>query len=193
MKTMLYKFLITYEGYEDKIWREVEVSSNYSLSKLAYLVMVSFDTQGNHLYSIKYNDTFYEMDFEGETEESKDPIKVKLAALNLLKGSALTMIYDFGCEHRFNIELIDITEMKKGTSRIYPKVTDGAGKGILDNLFPSELGEIIKAIDKSGVSKQKYISPEGTEEIWDYREFDIDVLNKYLKVGINVLKIGFEQ
>jgi len=62
MKANVYKFLIGYKGYEEKIWREVEVSGNYLLSKLAYLVLVSFDTLANHLFFIEYNGNHYEID-----------------------------------------------------------------------------------------------------------------------------------
>lgn len=65
MKANVYKFLIGYKGYEEKIWREVEVSGNYALSKLAYLVLVSFDTHANYLFFIEYNGNHYEIDLYG--------------------------------------------------------------------------------------------------------------------------------
>ena len=68
MKANVYKFLIGYKGYEEKIWREVEVSGNFLLSKLAYLVLVSFDTLANHLFFIEYNGNHYEIDLCDECE-----------------------------------------------------------------------------------------------------------------------------
>ena len=68
MKAEVYKFFITYKWYENKIWREVEVSNNYKLSKLAYLILAAFDTQANHLFFIKHNETQYEFEFDSEDE-----------------------------------------------------------------------------------------------------------------------------
>ena len=36
MATKVYTFHIVYEGLEEKIWRKVEVSSNYRLDQLGY-------------------------------------------------------------------------------------------------------------------------------------------------------------
>ena len=44
MATQVYIFKITYNGCENKIWRTFEVSSNYDLARLGYMVLASFDT-----------------------------------------------------------------------------------------------------------------------------------------------------
>ena len=50
MTTKVYTFHITYEGLEEKIWRKVEVSSNYRLDQLGYMVLAAFDTLAYHLF-----------------------------------------------------------------------------------------------------------------------------------------------
>ena len=42
MATNVYTFHVTYEGLEDKIWRDIEVSSNYRLAQLGYAVLAAF-------------------------------------------------------------------------------------------------------------------------------------------------------
>ena len=54
MSTQVYTFRITYNGCENKIWRTVEVSSNYDLARLGYMVLASFDTNAYHLFSIEH-------------------------------------------------------------------------------------------------------------------------------------------
>lgn len=198
MKANVYKFLIGYKGYEEKIWREVEVSGNYPLSKLAYLVLASFDTLANHLFFIEHNGKHYEIDFDDDfydevyDEESIDPTTVKLNNMGLEIGSVMEMVYDYGCEQEFVITLKEISDMEKGTSLKYPRIVAGQGKGILDNMFSEEFGEVIKQIDEKNKSEQMYLSPTGEYELWDYRDFNIDEMNRTLKSDIEAIQNGFE-
>ena len=75
---------------------------------------------------------------------------------------------------------------------MYPKIIEGAGKGILDNVPADEFSKIVKRIDEAGKSTHMYYSPYGTEEIWDYRDFDIDLVNKTLKNDIAAIQCGYE-
>jgi len=52
MATQVYTFFITYEGLDDKIWRKVQVSSNYRLDQLGYLLLATFDTLAYHLFAL---------------------------------------------------------------------------------------------------------------------------------------------
>lgn len=194
MKANVYKFLIGYKDYEEKIWREVEVSGNYPLSKLAYLVLASFDTLANHLFFIEHNGKHYEIDFDDDfyDEESIDPTTVKLNNMGLEIGSVMEMVYDYGCEQEFIITLKEISDMEKGTSLKYPRIVAGQGKGILDNMFSDEFGEVIKQIDEKNKSEQMYLSPTGKYELWDYRDFYIDEMNRTLKSDIEAIQNGFE-
>lgn len=196
MKAQLYKLLIEYEGYEKTIWRSALVSSNYPLSKVGYLVLAAFDTLANHLFYIEHEGIHYEMPLaEDDLEElnsSVDPTGIKLSKMDLVVGAKMTMVYDYGCEQTFNITLTEITDMPSGSSTMYPKIIEGAGKGILDNVSADEFRKIVKRIDEVGESTHMYYSPYGTDEIWDYRDFDIDLVNKTLKNGIVAIQHGYE-
>lgn len=194
MKANVYRFLIAYKGYEEKIWREVEVSGNYPLSKLAYLVLSSFDTLANHLFFIEHNGNHYEIDLDDDfyDEDSIDPTMISLNKMGLKIGSVMKMIYDYGCEQEFIITLKEISDMEKGTSLKYPRIVSGQGKGILDNMFSDEFGEVIKQIDENNKSEQMYLSPTGEYELWDYRDFDIEEMNRTLKSDIEAIQNGFE-
>lgn len=194
MTASVYKFIISYKGYEKIIWREVEVSSNYPLSKLAYLVLASFDTLANHLFYIEYNGKHYEIDMYDECEEDNniDPTTVKLNKMELEIDSVLTMVYDYGCEQEFTITLEEISDMGKGTSMKYPRIVSGRGKGILDNMFSVDFGKVIKKIDKNKKSDHMYLAPSGEYEPWDYRDFDIEAMNRTLKDDIESVQAGYE-
>lgn len=195
MKAQIYRFKITYDEYGDKINRTVEVSSNYTLANLGFLVLAAFDTLAYHLFYISYNGKRFEIPLDEDDfgEPATDPREVRLNALGLNIGDAMEMVYDFGCEQTFSIVLDGISEMPKGTSTAYPRIVAGAGKGILDDVAPYDFGEIIKKIDKTGKSDHVYLSPYGTEERWDYRAFDIEEANRTLKRDISAIAQGFEE
>lgn len=58
------------------------------------------------------------------------------------------MIYDFGEEQEFEITLLSDEEMPKGSGRAYPKVSDGAGRGIIDDMSAEDLLDLIKKSTK---------------------------------------------
>ena len=195
MKAQICRFKITYDEYGDKINRTVEVSSNYTLANLGFLVLAAFDTLAYHLFYISYNGKRFEIPLDEDDfgEPAADPREVRLNTLRLNIGDVMEMVYDFGCEQTFRIVLDGIYEMPKGTSTAYPKIIAGAGKGILDDVSPYEFGKIIENIDKTGKSDYMYYSPYETEELWDYREFDIERTNRTLKRDIPVIAQRYEE
>lgn len=193
MKAEVYRFFVGYEGSEDKVWRIVDVSSNYSLAKFGYLILASFDTLAYHLFMFTCGENNYQIDLDPDDDENAiDANSVKLRNLDLVASSQFEMIYDFGCDQTFIIKLMEIKDMEKGKSEKYPCIVDGAGKGILDDVPAFEFEEIVKKIDKAGKSDHIYLSPYGSEEPWDYRDFDLNEMNRTLKSDINKIQIGFE-
>lgn len=191
MATQVYTFKITYEGCNNKIWRTFEVSSNYDLAQLGYMVLSSFQTNAYHLFSIEHKGTVYVTGIE-DYSESPQLREVKLSRLKLQVGEHMTMIYDFGCEQNFDIEFLGFEDMPKGSGRAYPKVVEGEGRGIIDDMPVDELMEIIKATDKNGKSDFKIITEFGDELIWDYRDYSRDFDNSLLKGEIQRIREGYE-
>ncbi len=54
-------------------------------------------------------------------------------------GESIKVIYDFGCEQRFDIKLTGIEPMPKGHGRAYPKILAGEGRRIVDDMPAYEL------------------------------------------------------
>ena len=120
---------------------------------------------------------------------------VKLSELNLKIGDKLTMIYDFGCDQEFEIEVTDIQPMGRGQGRAYPKIITGEGRGIIDDMSADALAELIQQIDKTGSSGIQY-SGDGIifDNIpdWDYRNYSITYDNCLLKGKIAQIAEGYE-
>lgn len=199
MATQIYTFKITYAECENKIWRIAEVSANNTLAQLGYMVLATFDTMAYHLFDMEYNGMTYYLT-EEDFEDLPCDINYDLMCENKLKstiykiGEHIKMTYDMGCEQEFDIELIAIRDMQKGHGTAYPKIIDGAGYGIIDDMPAFELLELIHRIDETGNSDVCYNSSGfGTNIPWDYRKYDIGIDNCLLKGKIRRIKAGFEE
>ena len=191
----VYKFKVTIKEVPDKIWSDIEISSLSSVAKLGYTILATFEAAASHLFNIKFNGKRYEIVIEDdfEFEPVIDPIKTKLSALKLAVGDVLEMEYDYGAGWEFTIELLSITEMKKGSGNHYPYVTSGQGKGIIEDIPPFELAEIIEATDKTGILPQVCDNFLDEEIEWDYRKFDLEYCNVFLKGEIEQIQYAYEE
>lgn len=190
MATKVYTFHITYEGLEEKIWRKVEVSSNYRLDQLGYMVLAAFDTLAYHLFEFYYDDDRFEIPNEDAPFEQIDMADFKLHQLKLKLGDRIRMEYDFGTTQTFWLELVEIADMKRGWGRRYPYVLDGAGRGIIDDMSCEELSELVAQIDRNGNTDEPIYYQERMMP-WDYRWFDLDCMNSLLKGEIELIEEGY--
>lgn len=190
MATKVYTFHITYEGMEEKIWRKVEVSSNYRLDQLGYMVLAAFDTLAYHLFEFYYDDDRFEIPNEDAPFEQIDMANFKLHQLDLKLGDRIRMDYDFGTTQTFWLELIEIADMKRGWGRRYPYVLDGAGRGIIDDMSCEELSELVAQIDRNGKTDEPIYYQERRMP-WDYRWFDLGCMNSLLKGEIELIEEGY--
>ncbi len=193
MTAQVYTFLITYEGLEDKIWRKAQVSSNYWLNDLGYMVLAAFDTLAYHLFEFEFNGRSYQLPEDGlEPEDGLDLFCFKLYQLKMKPGDRIRMIYDFGCDQVFWLELLSVEPMGKGQGTRYPRLADGAGCGILDDVPVDETRKLVAQIDQNGCTDEPIYYRERTFP-WDYRRFDLKITNKLLKGEIELIADGYEE
>lgn len=180
--TQVITLKITYAGCENRIWREAQISENSYLSKLGCMVLATFETRAYHLFLIEYNGVIYDLPSDETIIKPEECLFcVKLKDLNLSVGDKLKMIYDFGYEQTFDIEVTDISPMSRGTGRAYPKILHGEGRGILDDVPVEDLLELIRKTDEYGKSDFIIESRFGHEYAWDYRNYSLDTDNCLLK------------
>lgn len=134
---------------------------------------------------------FEEDDFDDEP--AIDPIKTKLSTLKLSVGDKLSMEYDYGAGWEFEIELLSITEMKRGAGTHYPYVTDGKGKGIIEDTSPYELAEMVTKTDTDVTLPQIMDMYSGKEVSWDYRKFDLEYCNVFFKDNVWKIQNAYEE
>jgi len=116
-----------------------------------------------------------------------------LAAFESTAGDKLSMEYDYGAGWEFEIELLSITEMKRGAGTHYPYVNDGKGKGIIEDTSPYEVAEMIEKIDKDGTLPQIMDMYSGKEVSWDYRKFDLEYCNVFFKDNVWKIQNAYEE
>ncbi len=99
------------------------------------------------------------------------------------------MVYDLAVAGVFH-GVMDIQPMKRGAGRSYPKITAGAGLGIIDDMSSGELLEVIKDIDRDG-SSSFYYEAKRPDVVWDYRKYDMQLDNLLLKGEIEQIAEGY--
>ena len=164
------------------------------------MILASFDTMAYHLFEMKFKGTTYfltEEDFEdlpNYDNERYDLFGVhKIGTLGLNVGDTIQMTYDLGCCQVFNIELLEINDMLRGHGTAYPKILDGAGRGIVDDMPAFELLEAIRKTDENGHSEIYYSSScSDNAPEWDYRNYRVDWDNTLLKGIIDRIRDGYE-
>ncbi len=203
MAAQVYNFRVTYENCDNRIWRDIAVSSNYLLADIGYAVLATFETLAYHLFEMTFKDTkfvlteedMYDAEFSdsGHCELLLDR---KVGNLDIAIGESIEMIYDFGCEQVFDIRLTGIEAMPKGQGRAYPKILDGAGRGIIDDMSAYELLEVIKKIDAGQSSDIRYSKYATTPRIvppeWDYRNYSLENDNALFKGEIDLIREAYE-
>lgn len=187
MKCNIYRFNIKYCGFENEIWRTIDITDSSTVAKLAYTIMAIFNTNANHLYEIEYNGICYS--FNPEEPSENKPEETRLRKLMLDINSKLHMTYDYGNEQRFSIELIDIREMEKGTGTKYPNVVDGAGYGIIDDM-PSDilLENLKKHTDSSPIT---YFDIDGNICEYYINNFSLEECNRKLKSLLPLITFSY--
>lgn len=103
------------------------------------------------------------------------------------------MTYDMGCGQVFVLTLLEIGDMPKRSSTAYPKLLDGAGRGIVEDLPPLALLAAIERTDREGHSGICYSSTglEPTSE-WDYRQYSLEADSRLLKRKIKWIRDAYE-
>lgn len=191
----VYKFKVGLCELENIIWREIEITSVSSVAKLGYAVLAAFESTASHLFNIRFDGKRYEIVFEQDDfddEPAIDPIRTKLSTLKLNVQDKLSMEYDYGAGWEFEIELLSITEMKRGAGTHYPYVTDGKGKGIIEDTSPHELVKIIAKTDTDGILPKITDMYSGKKREWNYRSFNLEYCNVFFKDSVWKVQNAYE-
>ena len=187
----VYTFHVAVKEMENKIWRDIDISSKSTLAQLSYAILVVFNTEYNHLFCLYYKGKRYELRFDPDAPKSIRPNRVHLEKMKLEPGDELTMIYDYGSEWEFRITFQGSRPMEKGKGNHYPNVTAGAGIGIKENMFPQEYLEYIPKEDQTW-KPETLVNALGQEYQRSYKNFDLEHINYGLTWDVRWVKAAYE-
>ena len=197
MAAQVFTFHMVYAELEERIWRDVEVSSKMRLDQLGYVVLATFDTMAYHLFDILFRSKTYTIPNPDTPPEYLDLAAFTLDDLTLNVGEQMELIYDFGTEQHFLLKLIAARDMKRGEGRHFPWVIAMNGRGIIDDMSGEELAEIIRQIDKNGKTDEPvYYSRDGVDPgflplPWNINRFDLKTENCLLKYDVEKIEDGY--
>ncbi len=196
--TKVLTFKVEIEGLEDKIWREIEITDKRTIADLAYTILATYHSMAYHLYDIEYNNKFFGLFIFIEDDhrdvELINAVITKLSTMSLKKNDTMKMKYDTGSTTTFIITYLGESEFKRGNGMHYPYITKGAGYGMIDDITSEELKEIVEDIDKRGKSDYYALRYEGRHSyVYDYREFDLDKNNLYVRRYFWKIKYRYEE
>lgn len=141
MKVLMFKVGIN--GFEDKIWRVIEVTDKMTVGDLAYSILASFNSLAYHLYSITYKDRKYKSyindDLMLDDEIVLDASQSILCDIGLNDNNTMKMEYDFESTITFKIKYLGSRELEENDKTYYPSIIDGAGNGMLDDISEFDL------------------------------------------------------
>ncbi|MBI5412501.1 hypothetical protein HZA43_05045 [Candidatus Peregrinibacteria bacterium] len=122
-------------AHEKRIYRDIEMSENTTLYKVAKGILDSFDFDFDHLFGFGNKPDFYHSDIryelktdEDEGGEGGDVEKTALRDVPFFQkpGDKMYFLFDFGDDWEFEIELRSFGVIEKG--KRYPAVLEEAGK-----------------------------------------------------------------
>lgn len=195
--TNVLTFKVEIEGLENKIWRKIEITDRRTVADLAYTILATFRSLAYHLYDIEYKNKYYDcwvcIEDDHREVELVNAIITRLGSIGLKENDTMRMEYDTGSTTTFIITYLGESEFEKGNGMHYPFVTDGAGYGMIDDISSDELKDVVDDIDRVGKSDYYALCNDGrTSEIYDYRIFDLDRNNLYVRRYFQKIKHGYE-
>ena len=219
----IYRFHAQLRAYEPLMWRRFEASKNISMARLAYIVMILFEMQAAHLFSLDVpaRDNFMlhlgdenrgrplfmkvaeEMEdrhlvLPGEDEEEDDGFE-NAAGVNLgqvldTPKQTLELWYDFGDDWRVLLTLEDIYEDESLSGRELPRVLEGAGYGIIEDCGgPGGLMELASAMAGKKEPRQEELKQWYALDGVDLNRFDLDDMNFRLKKVPRIYRDIYEE
>jgi hypothetical protein len=122
-----YTFKVTYLE-KPEVWRTIEIAGDQTLDDLHYAILsaVNFDT--DHLYSFfmsgeAWDDT---TEYASPHGEGRSAARIKIRDLGLRMKQRFLYLYDYGDEHRFDIQLVAFNpDAPRGD---YPRIVERHGR-----------------------------------------------------------------
>ena len=155
-----YTFKVTYLQDPD-VWRTIEIAGHQTLDDLHGAIQDAVDFDRDHLYSFYMSNRAWDESTEYAHPSAKGPsaARVKIGDLNLRTRQRFLYLFDYGDEHRFEVQLVGVNpDAPKGK---YPRVVERNGEN------PPQYGEWDEDEEEWDEGDEEW---DEDEEEWDEDE-----------------------
>jgi hypothetical protein len=136
----IYTFNCDLQDVEPKVWRQVQIPGNRTVAQMCYIMMTLFEMQAEHLFDCQVFHQYtephtvrYVLGAEAATVLT-DATRMTIKDAFAFDVQQAVMNYDYGDSWHVNIQLVEITKEPALDARQLPRVLDGAGFGIVENI-----------------------------------------------------------
>ena len=158
------------------------------------MVQAAFGLLAEHLFEMSRKSKVWTFDAE-DAEYLPEGMKhgyltgQKFSTLRLKVGDTITMAYDMGCCHTFEIEVVDISPTAASKTASLPRITDGAGSDIIEDVPPPEICKALKCYE---AGKGTGLCDPLTGSEWQPEEWSAQGPKRVLKSVIRRIKAAYE-
>ena len=124
---LTFTFKVTYQR-KPSVWQLIEIAADQTLDDLHYAILGAVDFDSDHLYSFFMSGRAWDDSTEYASPYAEGPSadEVKIGDLSLRMKQKFLYLFDYGDEHRFEVQLVGINpEAPKGR---YPRIVKSHGK-----------------------------------------------------------------
>ena len=124
---LTYTFKVTYQR-KRSVWQLIEIAEDQTLHDLHRTILSAVDFDSDHLYSFYMSGRAWDDSTEYASPYADGPSadEVKIGDLSLRMKQKFLYLFDYGDEHRFDVQLVGINpEAPKGE---YPRIVESHGK-----------------------------------------------------------------
>jgi hypothetical protein len=124
---LTYTFKVTYQE-KPSVWQLIEIAADQTLDDLHYAILGAVNFDSDHLYSFFMSGQAWDdaTEYASPFGEGPSAAQVKIGDLSLRMKQRFLYLFDYGDEHRFDVQLVGINaEAPKGR---YPKIVEKHGR-----------------------------------------------------------------
>ncbi|MFQ6039763.1 MAG: SEC-C metal-binding domain-containing protein [Candidatus Poribacteria bacterium] len=123
-----YTFKVTYE-YDRDVWRKIEIAENQTLDDLHSAIIDSVDFADDHLYSFFLSGRAWDKstEYASPYADGANAARMKIKDLRLRMKQKFLYLFDYGDEHRFEVQLTEINPDASKKTR-YPRIVEKHGE-----------------------------------------------------------------
>jgi hypothetical protein len=128
---LTFTFRVTYLRDPD-VWRVIEIREDQTLDDLHYSIQVAVDFDADHLYSFYMSNRAWDEMTEYSSPYAKGPSAggVKIRDLTLRMKQRFLYLFDYGDEHRFEVQLVDV-DPGASKEEEYPRIVESHGEDLV--------------------------------------------------------------